>query len=142
MSVGPIVDTTANVSVVTTRDKKHLRNVRPLKTPEVVQSAGGITTIKEAGTLQVGTITIPKVVPMEQSPASVVAMQDLAMQDYTLVQAAKYAGLVKEDQVIELVPDKAGMFRLPVSTTPKAAGIEVQRAVAQVKHHVSERFRM
>ena len=142
MSVGPIVDTAANVSVVTKRDKKHLQHVRPLRTQEMVHTAGGMATVKEAGTLQVGTITLPKVVAMEQSPASVVAMQDLAMQDYTLVQAAKYAGLVKEDQVIELVPDKAGMFRLPVSVTPKAANIEVQRAVAQVKHHVSERFRL
>ena len=142
MSVGPVVDTAANVSVVNKRDRKYLQHMKPLKTPEVVQSAGGTTTITEAGVLQVGKITIPKVVPMEHSPASVVAMQDLAMQDYTLVQAAQYAGLVKDDEVIELVPDKAGMFRLPVSTTTKAAGIEVQRAVAQVKHHVSERFRL
>ena len=81
-----------------------------------------------------GAITIPKVVPMDKSPVLVVAMQDLAAQDYTLVQAATYAGLVKEDKVIELVPDKSGMFRLPVSTTEKAVGIEVQRALAQVKH--------
>ena len=69
-------------------------------------------------------------------------MQDLAAQDYTLVQATTYAGLVKADKVIELVPDKSGMFRLPVSTTEKAVGIEVQRALAQVKHQVSERSRL
>ena len=79
---------------------------------------------------------------MAQSPVSVVAMQDLAMQDHPLVQVAAYAGLVKEDKVIELVPDKTGMFRLPVSTTDKAVGVEVQRAVAKVKHLVSEKIRM
>ena len=142
MTVGPVVDTAASLSVVTARDKKHLTNVRPLGRTEVVLSAGGTTEIKEAGALQVGAITIPKVVPMDKSPVSVVAMQDLAAQDYTLVQAATYAGLVKEDKVIELVPDKSGMFRLPVSTTERAVGIEVQRALAQVKHQVSERSRL
>ena len=44
--------------------------------------------------------------------------------------------------MIELVPGKSGMFRLPVSTTEKAVGIEVQRALAKVKHQVSERFRL
>ena len=95
MTVGPVVDTTANLSVVTARDKKYLKHVRPLGRTEMVQSAGGTTEIKEAGALQVGAITIPKVVPMDKSPVSVVAMQDLAAQDYTLVQAATYAGLVK-----------------------------------------------
>ena len=80
MKVGPVVDTAANVSVVTARvkrDKKYLQHVSPLKTQEVVKSAEGTTTIKEAGALQVGTITIPKVVPMEQSPVSVDAEVNL-----------------------------------------------------------------
>ena len=142
MKEGPVVDTAASISVVTAKDKKYLRQVKPLRRPEVIQSAGGTVTVKDTGVLQVGDITIPQVVLVPQSPVSVVAMQDLAMQDYTLVQAAKYAGLVKDDQVIELVPDKAGMFRLPVSTTTKAMGIEVQRALAKVQHHVSERYRL
>ena len=65
--MGPVVDTAANLSIVTARDKKHLQSVRPLGRAEVVQSAGGTTPIKEAGVLQVGAITLPKVVPMEKS---------------------------------------------------------------------------
>ena len=114
MKEGPVVDTAASISVVSARDKKYLQHVRPLRRQEAIKSAGGtvaVQPVQEARVLQVGAITIPKVVPVPQSPVSVVAMQDLAMQDYTLVQAATYAGLVKEDKVIELAPHKTRMFR-------------------------------
>ena len=50
--------------------------------------------------------------------------------------------MVKEDKVIELVPEKHGMYRLPVSTTTKAIGIEVQRAIGALHEHTSERSRL
>ena len=81
MKEGPVVDTAASISVVTAKDKKYLTQVKPLPRPEMIKSAGGTVAVQEAGALQVGAVTLPKVVHVPQSPVSVVAMQDLAVQD-------------------------------------------------------------
>ena len=61
---------------------------------------------------------------------------------YILVQGENTAGLVKGDEVIELVPSEHGCFRLPLSTTTKAVGIEAQRAITKLFQHTSERARL
>ena len=48
MTVGPVVDTAANLSIVTARDKKYLQNVRPLGRAERVQSATGCQAIRKS----------------------------------------------------------------------------------------------
>ena len=48
-------------------------------------------------------------------------------------------GLVKGEEVIELVPAHNGSFRLPTSIASKAEGIEVQRAIGKFHEHHSER---
>ena len=111
MKRGPIVDTAAQVSVVNKWDKKYLITMRRLQQPAVIRAAVGTTTVAEAGTLQVGDIEIQKAIALSDSPDSVVAMQDMALQGYTLVQGLKAAALVKGEHMIELVPSEGGMFR-------------------------------
>ena len=142
LTKGPVVDTAASISVVNKRDSKHLKNKYKLHKPEEIKSATGTTTVTEAGELTVGAIDIAKVITLPESPASVVAMADINKQGYTLVQSPEAACLVKEDKMIELVPEKHGMYRLPVSTTTKAVGIEVQRAIGALHAHTSERARV
>ena len=128
--------------MVNKRDSKHLRNKYKLHKPEEIKSPTGTPTVTEAGELTVGAIDIAKVITLPESPASVVAMADINTQGYTLVQSPEAACLVKEDKVIELVPEKHGMYRLPVSTTTKAVGVEVQRAIGALHAHTSERARV
>ena len=85
-------------------------------------------------------------ITLSDSPDSVVAMQDMALQGYTLVQGLvqglEAAALVKGEHMIELVPSDGGMFRLPTSTAKKAVGIEVQRKVTMLHQQVLERQRL
>ena len=142
LTKGPVVDIAASISVVNRKDSKHLRNKYKLHKPEEVKSATSTTTVTEAGEMTVDAVKIPKVIMLPESPASVVAMADINKQGYTLVQSLEAACLVKEDKVIELVPEKHGMYRLPVSTTTKAVGVEVQRAIGALHAHTSERARV
>ena len=81
-------------------------------------------------------------ITLSDSPDSVVATQDMALQGYILVQGLEAAALVKGEHMIELVPSEGGMLRLPVSTAKKAVDIEVQRKVTMLHQQVSERQRL
>ena len=142
MTKGPIVDTAANISIVTKQDSVYLKNRYKMLKPEEVRTATGKVAVTEAGQLRVGAITLDKVIEVPGSPVSVVAMSELARQGHTLVQDAEGAALVKDDKVLELVPDGNGMYRMPVSSTLKAIGIEVQRAIAATLRQRSERDRL
>ena len=142
MTKGPVVDTAANISIVNKKDSVHLTGKYTMLIPEEVQTATGKVTVTEAGRLQVGTVLLDKVIEVPDSPVSVVAMGELARQGHTLVQDADGAALVKGDKVIELVPEGNGMYRMPVSSTLKAIGVEVHRAIAATLQQRSERARV
>ena len=91
MTKGPIVDTAANISIVTKKDSVHLKNKYTMLKPEEVRTATGKVAVTEAGQLKVGAITLDKVIEVPGSPVSVVAMSELARQGHTLVQGAEGA---------------------------------------------------
>ena len=111
--------------------------MRRLQQPTLIKAAVGTTKVAEAGTRQVGDIEIPKLITRHDSPDSVVAMQDMALQGYTLVQRLEAAALVKGEHMIELVPSEGCIFRLSVSTAKKAVDIEVQRKVTMLHQQAS-----
>ena len=75
-----MVDTAASISVVNKKDSNTLTHKYKLNKPEEIKSATGSTVVTEAGEMTVGSLTIPKVIMLPDSPSSVVAMADINRQ--------------------------------------------------------------